>query len=364
MNPTEINNPLSKKKIIAGIVIIIIVAAAALYAIYSNKKANYHAPVITDITESTLSSASATTGTAATASSTDPLRQALLNLSYGLKEPQTKLVSGYFIGKFEDCGGYSCNGITYYSHMKLSDVMAVGDLNGDGEKDAVVVMGSATTQSPKIEGVQYTRQDIAAVVKQGSTYKNIAAVELTDDISALTTSIEKISIKKGIIYVTVIRNLGSMNLSYPTATEEIQLKLNPAYTSGFALFKNGVPENPSDLVQPDITKAAVSTNTVNKTLTLTGNNFSMFRNTVVLTSAGGVGTVYKSIVVESSKNNSSIIIPLSNIGFPEPQGNVSSKPYEVKPIPGGTYNVTVEAEVCVQGQVCQTIVSNAVEVKI
>ncbi len=357
MNNSEKSNFMFKnKKLIAGLCILVIVIIVALSALGGKKKVGEHPPIVTDITASA-------TSTVASASSSDPLVQAVRNISYGLKQPQTKLVNGYFVGKFEDCGGGSCNGITYYSHMKLSDQIAVGDLNGDGEDDAAVIIGSATTQSPNIEGVNYTTQVLAAVVKQGNTHKNVAAIKFLGNISALTASIEKISIKNGAIYATVVRNVGSMNLSYPAATEEIQLKLNPAYASGFALFKDGIPENPSEQVQPDITKAVVAANSVNKILTLSGSNFSMFKNTVVLISTEK-GNVYESMVVESSKNKSAITIPLSNVGFPALQGNVAAKPYDIKQIPSGTYNVSVETEMCVQGQTCKTTVSNTVEVKI
>lgn len=218
-------------KISIAVVVLLAIAFGAYYFLRPQENLGVLGkPKVTDI-----SSASSTfTGIEATSTA---LYSVLGNISYGLKDPQTKLTKGYFLGKFEDCGGASCQGVTYYSHMKLESNIAEGDIDGDGIKDAVVVVSSGTTNSPSIEGVKYTKQDVAAVLNKGGVYKNVAAIELSDDLGAKTTSIQSISIKDGVIYATVIKNQGVNDPKFPVSKEVVKLIYESASASGFNMLK-------------------------------------------------------------------------------------------------------------------------------
>ncbi len=161
----------------------------------------------------------------------------LSNLSYGLKDPKTQFTNGFFIGQFANCGSTAClPGQTYYSHMKIEDRVATGDLNGDGAEDAVVVVSSMTNTSPNIEKTDvYTTEVVAALIKDGDTYKNLATIELTDDLQAKTTSIKSLSIKNGVIYVAVDKNKGSTDPDFPPSVQNIRLRFDSTSTNGFKL---------------------------------------------------------------------------------------------------------------------------------
>jgi len=159
------------------------------------------------------------------------------NLSYGLKEPKTKFTNGFFVGQFANCGSTACiPGQTYYSHMKVEDRIATGDLNGDGADDAVVVVGSMTNTSPNVEKTDvYTTEVVAALIKEGDTYKNVATINLLGRLQAKTASIKSISIKNGVIYVSIDKDEGSTDPDFPPSVQNVRLRFDSTSSNGFSL---------------------------------------------------------------------------------------------------------------------------------
>ena len=307
------------------------------------------------------------TTTPVTTTKKESLATILGNLSYDFpNQGQTKLTNGLFSKKVEVCGNQSCNGIYYYVHLKLNEKIVVGDLNGDGVNDAIVLIDSGRTPSSrnenlKDENVEYTGQTVAAVVNQNGIYKNVAyAGFLSYDLSARTISIKNIEIKNNLIYVTVVKNEGSSSLIYPSTTETIQLGLEPASLGGFKIYKDGASELNS-YAAPQIKNVTVAVNDDNKILQITGKDFSLLKNTVSLALQSSPQTRYFSVSIglESSQNNSYIEIPLSTVGFMGLGGQADTPPFDIRYVPSGKYNVVVNVYRCPLKQSCQSIESNS-----
>lgn len=294
----------------------------------------------------------------------ESLRTILGNLAYGLpNQPQAKLTNGYYSEKFEECGNQSCNGIYFYVHKKLNDKIIVGDINGDGLLDAVVLIDSGQTpglRDPNLkdENAPYTAQAIAAVVNQNGIYKNIAYInsfDLEHDLNARAVSIENIAIKENLIYVTIRKNEGSASLWWPDETESIQLRLNNASSNGFTILKDGIADVNS-YAAPQITNAAVSGTGNDKSIIVFGRDFSLLRNYIVLTSQ--TGQEYRSMPLKSDQNNSRITALLSSVNFLSLGGNADEPPFDIRHIPAGKYEVTLDAYRCPERQSCRDVYSD------
>jgi hypothetical protein len=340
---------------IVAVIIVILIIGLGIYLYSSSHQGAGTAATSTPPVVTPLPTAPAASSTVAVKGS---LMETLGNLSYGLHDPLTKLADGYFTGKFENCGGVSCNGKTYYSHMKLENNIAEGDLNGDGASDAAVVVSSVTTESVSNDNLKYTTQVVAAVVKQGDTYKNVAAIELSHDLNARSVAVKNIQVKRGLIYATVLKNADSIDPRYPSSTETVELKLDASYASGFKIFKDGASE-PDSYVEPHITNVTVSGSGKNMVMTITGSNFSLLKNTVMLnlqTSSGPKD--YRSLQTESDQNNSRMTVAMSTAGFPDASPLSLMTASDVKTLPSGEYDVTVDAYRCVAGKACKDVVSS------
>ena len=98
-------------------------------------------------------------------------------------EHRVKLVNG----KYEHQGPY---GVTDHEEVEMGKT-AFGDLNGDGKNDAAVILYHNT-------GGSGTVTQVAAVLDVNGQPQHIASRNLGD-----RTEIKKLTIKKGIIFVTV-----------------------------------------------------------------------------------------------------------------------------------------------------------------
>ena len=88
--------------------------------------------------------------------------------------------------------------------IRLSDMMAFGDLNGDGVEDAAVILVS----DPGGSGTFY---DLAAVINSGGKAKNVASVFLGDRVK-----IEGLSVRSGKIVVKMLSHRSTDPICCPS----------------------------------------------------------------------------------------------------------------------------------------------------
>ena len=88
--------------------------------------------------------------------------------------------------------------------IKLSDKIALGDLNGDGLEDAAVILVS----DPGGSGTFY---DLAAVINSGGKAKNVASVFLGDRVK-----IEGLSVRSGKIVVKMLSHRSTDPICCPS----------------------------------------------------------------------------------------------------------------------------------------------------
>ncbi len=357
------------------VIIALLVVGGGTY-VYLN---NYHkkAPVISDnginepvpaLNNYNVSSTSSSSNNTTTTNSTDSWSKILSNLSYGFpNQPLIQLINGSYSKRVEDCGTQSCNGVYSYFHTRLdTNSIETGDLNGDGVTDAAAIIETGSTPSSrdknlKDENVQYNSQGVVAVINQNGNYKNVADIGLSYDLNAMNVRITKLEIKNGLIYVGVIKNEGSKRLIQPETTETIALKLDSTTTNGFRILKDGVPDA-NTYTPSQITSVQIS-NDNNKKITIVGNDFSLFKNYIILTSQNG-NQEYKSAAVETSRGNTRINIDLSSANFYSLGGNTDVPPYDIRYIPSGKYSLVVDTYLCPARQSCRDVKSNSYSVDI